>query len=81
MNNLAKNILNLFIACLVTLLLYSCSTQKDNAANRRLQNLSARYNYIYNSNVLLTAFEDNLSQTFKDNYDQLLTVYIAPPSI
>lgn len=30
---------------------------------------------------MLTAFEDNLSQTFKDNYDQLLTVYIAPPSI
>ncbi len=62
-------------------LLYACSTQKDNAANRRLQNLSARYNYIYNSNVLLTTYQDNLSQTFKDNYDQLLSVYIAPPSI
>jgi len=62
-------------------LLYACSTQKDNAANRRLQNLSARYNYIYNSNVLLTNYQENLSQTYKDNYDQLLTVYIAPPSI
>lgn len=62
-------------------LLFACSTQKDNAANRRLQNLSARYNYIYNSNVLLTAYEDNLSQTLKDNYDQLLPVNIAPPSI
>ena len=62
-------------------LLYACSTQQDNAANRRLQNLSARYNYIYNSNVLLTSYQENLSQTFKDNYDQLLSVYIAPPSI
>jgi len=62
-------------------LLYACSTQKDNAANRRLQNLSARYNYIYNSNVLLTTYQENLSQTHKDNYEQLLSVYIAPPSI
>lgn len=62
-------------------LLYACSTQKDNAANRRLQNLSARYNYIYNSNVLLTTYQDGLSQTHKDNYEQLLPVYIAPPAI
>lgn len=62
-------------------LLYACSTQKDNAANRRLQNLSARYNYIYNSNVLLNSYEENLSQSYKDNYEQLLSVYIAPPPI
>ncbi|MEJ5994747.1 gliding motility protein [Pedobacter sp. Du54] len=62
-------------------LLYACSTQKDNAANRRLQNLSARYNYIYNSNVLLTTYLENLSQTYKDNYEQILSIYIAPPSI
>ena len=63
------------------LALFSCSTQKDNAANRRLQNLSARYNYIYNSNVLLNTYEQNLSQSYKDNYDQILDLYIAPPAI
>lgn len=62
-------------------LLYACSTQKDTAANRRLQNLSARYNYIYNANVLLNNYQENLSQTYKDNYEQILNVYIAPPSI
>ena len=62
-------------------LIYSCSTQKNNAANRRLQNLSARYNYIYNSNVLLTTYQENLAQTYKDNYEQTLAVYIAPPSV
>lgn len=62
-------------------MLYACATQKDNAANRRLQNLSARYNYIYNSNVLLNNYQENLSQTNKDNYDNILAVYIAPPSI
>ncbi len=62
-------------------LLYACSSQKDNAANRRLQNLSARYNYIYNSNVLLNGYQENLVQSYKDNYEQILSVYIAPPSI
>ncbi|RZL35937.1 MAG: gliding motility protein [Pedobacter sp.] len=60
---------------------YSCSTQKDNATNRGLQNLSARYNYIYNSNVLLDTYQENLSQTHKDNYDNFLAVYIAPDAI
>ncbi|MES2445540.1 MAG: gliding motility protein [Bacteroidota bacterium] len=60
---------------------YSCSTQKDNATNRGLQNLSARYNYIYNSNVLLDTYQENLSQTHKDNYDNFLAVYIAPEAI
>lgn len=60
---------------------YSCSTQKDNATNRGLQNLSARYNYIYNSNVLLDTYQDNLSQTHKDSYDNFLSVYIAPDAI
>ena len=62
-------------------LIYSCSTQKNNAANRRLQNLSAKYNYIYNSNVLLTSYQENIAQTYKDNYEQTLAVYIAPPSV
>lgn len=63
------------------LLLYSCSTQKDNAANRALQNLSARYNFIYNSNVLLETYQDDLAKTNADNYDHVLAVYIAPASI
>lgn len=60
---------------------YGCSTQRDNAANRSLQNLSARYNFIYNSNVLLETYQEELSQTHKDNYDDFLTVYISPEPI
>lgn len=62
-------------------MLYACSSQKDNAANRSLQNLSARYNFIYNSNVLLKAYQDDLALTNIDNYDHILSVYIAPPTI
>lgn len=50
-------------------------------ANRGLQNLSAKYNYIYNSNILLSTYQEELSRTNADNYDNLLAVYIAPASI
>jgi lipopolysaccharide biosynthesis regulator YciM len=60
---------------------YGCSSQKDNATNRGLQNLSARYNFIYNSNVLLANYQDQLAQQNSDNYDNFLAVYIAPAPI
>lgn len=65
-------------AGLCILLLYACSTQQNTAVNRRLQNLSARYNYIYNANTLLQEYQDNLSQNQKDDYSRLLPLYIAP---
>jgi tetratricopeptide (TPR) repeat protein len=62
-------------------MLYGCSSQKDNATNRSLQNLSARYNLIYNSNVLLDAYQEDLATNNVDSYDHILSVYIAPPTI
>jgi hypothetical protein len=81
LNSSIKTSFNLILTCLAIILLYACSTQHDTVANRRLQNLSARYNYLYNSNVLLTEDHHNLAQTYKDNYEQILGVYIAPPAI
>lgn len=81
LNNLLKLSVKILTACVCVAFFYSCSTQKDNATNRGLQNLSARYNYIYNSNVLLDTYQENLSQTHKDNYDNFLSVYIAPEPI
>ncbi|TCC93280.1 gliding motility protein [Pedobacter frigiditerrae] len=78
MNNLSKLSFKFFLACLSITILYACSTQKDNPTNRGLQNLSARYNYIYNSNVLLDTYQDDLSQTYQDKFDEFLSVYIAP---
>jgi tetratricopeptide (TPR) repeat protein len=63
------------------IIFHGCSTQKDNAANRSLQNLSARYNFIYNSNLLLGTYQDELALSNADNYDQILSVYIAPAQI
>lgn len=41
-----------------------------------MQNLTARYNYIYNSNVLLTEYNDGLIQSYADNYEKILPVYL-----
>jgi hypothetical protein len=78
LNNYAKLSKTFILACLSIAFFYGCSSQKDNAANRALQNLSARYNYIYNSNLLLNKYQEELSLTYKDNYDEFLAVYISP---
>ncbi|RZK10417.1 MAG: gliding motility protein, partial [Flavobacterium sp.] len=43
-----------------------------------MQNLTARYNYIYNANLALLNHQNELSETYSDNYDQILPVYIGP---
>jgi len=43
-----------------------------------MQNLTARYNYIYNSNVLLTEYNQSLSESYTDNYERILSVYQDP---
>lgn len=43
-----------------------------------MQNLTARYNYIYNSNVILTGHQLELTENYVDNYDQILPVYLGP---
>jgi tetratricopeptide (TPR) repeat protein len=43
-----------------------------------MQNLTARYNYIYNSNVLLKEYEEDLLTTYVDNYEKILPVYLDP---
>ncbi|WP_449421228.1 type IX secretion system periplasmic lipoprotein PorW/SprE [Pedobacter psychroterrae] len=56
----------------------SCSSQKDTAISRSMQNLTARYNYIYNSKVLLNNHQLELTENYADNYDQILPVYLGP---
>ncbi|RZK49956.1 MAG: hypothetical protein EOO99_04205 [Pedobacter sp.] len=59
-------------------LLSACSTQQDNGPNRRLHNLSARYNYIYNANLLLFAYENELAQKIDVTTTEILPLYIQP---
>ena len=76
MKNSLKNYLGTLLSGAL-LLLWGCATQENNAANRRLQNLSARYNYVYNANILLQEYESSLSERYKDDYSQLLPLFMA----
>lgn len=68
----------LILFSLGALLLAACGTPKDTAMSRGMQNLTARYNYIYNSNVILENYEEALYESYKDNYNELLPIYTAP---
>ncbi len=56
-------------------LLAGCSLEKESAVNRGLQNLTARYNILFNANELLRQKQESYASTFVDDYDRLLNVY------
>jgi tetratricopeptide (TPR) repeat protein len=43
-----------------------------------MQNLTSRYNYIYNANVILNDYMTGLQETHSDNFSAILPVYINP---
>lgn len=43
-----------------------------------MQNLTARYNYIYNSNIILANHQTELAESYTDNYDRVLPLYLGP---
>ncbi|MFP5080595.1 tetratricopeptide repeat protein [Pedobacter sp. JCM 36344] len=75
-SNLYTLKLSLFSLCIFTL--FACSTQKDTATSRGMQNLTAHYNYIYNANLALLNHQTELNETYSGNYDQILPVYLGP---
>ena len=78
MNNYAKNIAIVSYWSLFLILGISCSSQKDTVANRKLHNLSAKYNLIYNANLILSDYEEALHQRAKENFNSLLPLYHTP---
>ena len=78
MKKYSNQTLNPFIILFSLAFIYGCVANKDTAIDRRFQNLTARYNYIYNSNVLLTEYNEGLLQSYPDNYEKILPVYLDP---
>ena len=70
--------LNPFLILISLLFIYGCVANKDTAIDRKFQNLTARYNYIYNSNVLLTQYNEGLLESYPDNYEKILPIYLDP---
>ncbi len=76
-----KNLSNIYKSLLFIVfvsLTIGCSTQQDTSFNRSLQNLSAKYNFIYNSNLLLKDYELLLSKNFSGSFEEILPVYTLP---
>ena len=45
-----------------------------------MQNLTSRYNYIYNANLILDDYVAGLQRTYADNFAEILPVYVNPPA-
>jgi TolA-binding protein len=68
-----------FWAFIGALLIYSsCITPKDTAASRGMQNLTAKYNIIYNANIILDESQRNIEKAYLDDYGQTLPLYKEP---
>lgn len=52
-----------------------CSLEKQSALNRGLQNLTAKYNILFNANEILKAKQAAYEQAYVDDYSELLSVY------
>ncbi len=59
----------------VAALLPACSLEKKSAVNRNLQNLTARYNILFNANELLKQKQESYASAYVDSYNDILSVY------
>jgi tetratricopeptide (TPR) repeat protein len=57
------------------LLVIGCSLEKKSNFNRHMQNLTARYNILFNANQLLQQKQDDYALNFIDSYNEILNVY------
>ncbi|WP_295767777.1 hypothetical protein [uncultured Mucilaginibacter sp.] len=64
-----------FSVSLMLLLAAGCSLEKESGFNRRMQNLTARYNILFNANELLRIKQESYAASFIDDYDRVLNVY------
>lgn len=67
--------INLLCFCLV---FAGCGSQKQSVATKGMQNLTARYNILFNANEILKESEQNIKLASIENYDQILKVYTEP---
>jgi len=52
-----------------------CSLEKKSGFNRGMQNITARYNILFNANEILRQKQESYATSFIDNYNEILSVY------
>lgn len=58
--------------------LISCSSQKNTVVNRKLQNLSAKYNLIFNADVILNDYLEGVNESEIKDFTSILPLYFVP---
>jgi tetratricopeptide (TPR) repeat protein len=56
-------------------LIASCTFQKESGFNRSMQNLTTRYNILFNANDVLRQKQEAYADKYPDNYSEILDVY------
>ena len=66
------------IAFLFLVLFTACSTEKNTVINRGYHNMTAHYNGYFNARELIKESLNGYKLTFKEDYTQILPVYVYP---
>jgi hypothetical protein len=59
----------------IVVVIAGCSLEKQSGLNRGLQNLTAKYNILFNANELLREKQAGYEAAYVDDYTELLSVY------
>ena len=59
----------------VIMVIAGCSLEKQSTLNRGLQNLTAKYNILFNANEMLRLKQEAYEAAYVDDYSELLSVY------
>ena len=62
-------------------LLSSCNPQKESVVGNGMHNLTAKYNYLYHSNLIVNTYEAEQRDGYATNFDDILSVYITADSL
>ena len=75
LKSIIKNTFILVSGGLAFLWLAGCGSQKNTVATRGMQNLTARYNILYNAKELVKESERNIGTAFQDNFENFIPVF------
>lgn len=71
--------LSLFLLLIVSsFALSSCSSQKENLSSREMQNLTAKFNILFNARTLVKESEQRIQDSYLTTYDQPISVFCEP---
>ena len=78
MKSILKNTLTAIICSITFLWIAGCGSQKETVATRGMQNLTARYNILYNAKELVNESERNIGLAYQDNFGNFIPVFKEP---